>query len=93
MGYPLTTHGITLYLNDLPCGNGKAKLYSCLRALFNWLYQNDYIPTNPIKQVPPPKVQQRLLPAVSQEQLQTLINHCRCERDIALLSYNAHKEH
>jgi site-specific recombinase XerD len=84
--YPITAQGIITYLNSLTCNNGKAKFYSCLRALCNWLHQNHYIPDNPIKQVSPPKTQKRLLPAVGKEQLQTLLNHCRCERDKALIS-------
>ena len=61
-------------------------VYSCLRALFTWLYQNGYIPSNPIKCVCPPKTQKKLLPTVSKEQLDTLLARCRCERDKALIS-------
>jgi len=86
VGYPITTQGITAYLNNLSCNNGKAKFYSCLRALCNWLYGNGYVSTNPIKQVSPPRIQKRLLPAVNQEQLENLLNHCHCERDKALIS-------
>lgn len=84
--YPITSQGITAYLKSLTCNNGKAKFYSCLRALCNWLHQNGYIANNPIKQVSPPRIQKRLLPAVSQEQLEVLLNHCHCERDKALIS-------
>jgi len=84
--YPITAQGITAYLNSLTCNNGKAKFYSCLRALCNWLYQNGYTSTNPIKQVSPPRIQKRLLPAVSQEQLEVILNHCHCERDKALIN-------
>ncbi len=86
VGYPLTVDGIYAYLNSLTCHNGKAKFYSCLRALCNWLYQNSYIPNNPIKQVSAPRTQKKLLPAVSKEQLEVLLNHCHCERDRALIS-------
>ncbi len=85
-GYTITSHGITSYLSRLTCGNGKAKFYSCLRALFNWLHRSGYIPDNPIKQVSPPKTQKRLLPAVSKEQLEMLLNRCHCERDKAIMS-------
>ena len=34
-----------------------------------------------------PKVQRKLLPVVSKEQLDTLLTHCRCERDKALISF------
>lgn len=84
--YPITAQGITAYLNSLTCNNGKAKFYSYLRALCNWLHQNGYTSTNPIKQVSPPRIQKRLLPAVSQEQLKVLLDYCHCERDIALIS-------
>jgi len=86
VGYPITPQGISAYLNSLKCGNGKAKFYSCLRALCNWLLHNSYISSNPIKLVLPPRIQKRLLPAISKEQLEVLLNHCQCERDKALIS-------
>jgi site-specific recombinase XerD len=86
VGYPISAEGIIAYLNSLTCSNGKAKFYSCLRALCNWLFQNGYIPDNPIKRISPPRTQKRLLPAVSKDQLDVLLNHCRCERDKALVS-------
>jgi integrase/recombinase XerD len=36
--------------------------------------------------VPPPRLQKRLLPAVSKEHLETLLKYCHCERDKALIS-------
>ncbi|MFC1894051.1 tyrosine-type recombinase/integrase [Chloroflexota bacterium] len=36
--------------------------------------------------MPSPRIQQRLLPAVSQKQLQAILNHCHCERDKALVN-------
>ena len=86
VGYLITSQDITRYLMKLTCQNGKAKFYSCLRALCNWLYQNDFIPNNPITKVSPPKIQKKLLPAISQEQLHTLLTYCVCERDQALIS-------
>jgi len=87
VGYPITSEGINSYLASLTCQNGKAKFYSCLRALSRWLYHNDYMPENVIEKVSPPKTQKKLLPAVSKEQLDTLLAHCRCERDKALISF------
>jgi len=86
VGHSITADDITTYLGSLTCGNGKAKFYSCLRALCNWLYQNGYTSTNPIRQVSPPRTQKRLLPAISKAQLEILMNHCHCERDKALIS-------
>ncbi len=84
-GYPITSHGITSYLSSLTCGNGKAKFYSCLRALCNWLHRSGYIHNNPMTLVSPPKIQRRLLPAVNQEQLEKLLNYSHCERDKAIM--------
>jgi len=86
IGYPITPEGISSYLASLRCQNGKAKFYSCLRALSRWLYHNGYIPENVIEKVSPPKTQKKLLPAISKEQLEVLLNHCHCERDKALIS-------
>ena len=75
-----------MYLNSLSCYNGKLKFYSCLRALFGWLYQSGHVTTNHIKFVCPPKIQKKLLPAISKEQLEKLSSLCHCERDKALIS-------
>jgi len=87
VGYPITPQCISNYTASLRCLNGKAKFYSCLRALSRWLYHNCYIAENVIEKVSPPKTQKKLLPAVSKEQLEVLINHCHCERDKALISF------
>ena len=87
VGYPLTSDGISSYLNSLTCHNGKAKFYSCLRALSRWLYRNDYIAENIIEKVSPPKTQRKILPAISKEHLDTLLAHCHCERDKALIGF------
>jgi len=87
VGYSITPEGINCYLASLKCKNGKAKFYSCLRALSRWLYHNNYIIENVIEKVSPPKLQKKLLPAISREQLQVLITHCHCERDKALINF------
>jgi site-specific recombinase XerD len=61
IGYPLTPEGITDYLSNLPCGNGKRNYYIAVRAFCNWLHRSGYIPTNPISLVPPPKTKKKLL--------------------------------
>ena len=86
VGYPLTPEGINAYLNSLGCGNAKHNYFRCIKTLCRWLYQNDYMENNPIEKVSPPRRQKKLLPAITQEQLQTLLEHCHCERDEAILS-------
>jgi site-specific recombinase XerD len=86
IGYPLTPEGINTYLNSLTCGNAKHNYFRCIKTLCRWLYQNGYISSNPIEKVSPPRRQKKLLPAISKEQLQTLPNHCHCERDKAIIN-------
>jgi len=87
VGYPITAEGINAYLASLTCQNGRAKFYSCLRALSRWLYRNGYISENVIEKVSPPETQKKLFPAVSKEQLEILVSHCCCLRDKALISF------
>ena len=90
VGYPLTPDGVRSYLSSLTCGNGKARFYQALRILFTWLHRNDYVADNPMEKVSPPKVQRKLLAAVSKEQLVVLLAHCHFERDKALISFLWH---
>ncbi len=86
IGKPVTSQAISASLNSLSCDNGRLKLYSCLRALCNWLYLNDYLTDNPIKKVAKPRTKEKILSTVSKEQLQTLLEHCHCERDKAFIA-------
>ena len=86
IGYPLTPEGINTYLNSLTCGNAKHNYYRCIKTLCRWLYLTDYLPTNPIEKVLPPRRQKKILPAISEEQLTTLIEHCLIERDKVTLN-------
>ena len=91
LGKPVTAQAISAYLNSLSCANGKLRFYSCLRALCNWLYLNDYLTDNPIKKVAKPRTKEKILATISKEQLQMLLERCHCERDkafIALLWYS-----
>jgi site-specific recombinase XerD len=90
IGYPITPGGIKSFLDSLSCGNGKWNYFKSLRALANWLYRKGYITSNPITFVETPKRQKKLLPAITREQLEVLINHCHCERDKALISFLWH---
>jgi len=86
IGYPLTPEGINSYLNNLSCHNGKHNYYRVIRTLCRWLYRCGRIPNNPIEQVSPPRRQKKLLPAISKEQLEVLVNHALCERDRVILT-------
>jgi integrase/recombinase XerC/integrase/recombinase XerD len=90
VGYPLNPDGVCSYLKSLTCHNGKVKFYQALKTLLLWLYHNGYTQDKVIDRVPMPKIQRKLLPAVSKEQLDTLLTHCHCERDRALISFLWH---
>jgi integrase len=86
IGYPLTPEGINAYLNSLTCGNAKHNYYRCIKTLCRWLYHTGQLPTNPIEKVLPPRRQKKLLPAISKEQLEVLVNHAVTERDKVILN-------
>ena len=86
VGYPLTPQGINNYLNSLTCKNGKHNYYRVIKTLCRWLYQTGQLPTNPIENVSPPRRQKKILPAISKEQLATLISHTLTERDKVILN-------
>ncbi len=86
LGYPLTPEGINTYLKSLTCGNAKHNYYRCIKTLCRWLYNTDCLPSNPIDKVLPPRRQKKLLPAISKEQLGSLLNNCLSERDKVTLN-------
>ena len=86
VGYPITPEGINAYLNSLTCGNAKHNYYRVIKTLCRWLYHTDQLPTNPIEKVLPPRRQKKLLPAISKDQLDILVNHALSERDKVTLN-------
>jgi len=87
IGYPLTPEGINAYLNSLTCGNAKHNYYRCIKTLCRWLYHTGHLGSNPIEKVLPPRRQKRILPAISKEQLDMLVNHALTERDKVTLNF------
>jgi integrase/recombinase XerC/integrase/recombinase XerD len=86
VGYPITPEGINAYLNSLSCGNAKHNYYRVIKTLCRWLYYTDQIASNPIDRVLPPRRQKKLLPAISKDQLDILVNHALTERDKVTLN-------
>ncbi|NQT05191.1 MAG: tyrosine-type recombinase/integrase [Dehalococcoidia bacterium] len=88
----VTGQDVTQFLDSLQCsGGGKHAYYRVLKTFYNWLYSpksgyslnpND----NPILIVDAPKVGKRILPSLSQEQLNYLIEQAGCVRDKAIIS-------
>jgi len=83
---------IMLFLDSLQCSNGgKHAYYRALRAFYNWLYspKSGYKVNpqdNPILAVESPKVDKKILPSLSKEQIDYLIDKAGCVRDKAIIS-------
>ncbi|MFC1962589.1 tyrosine-type recombinase/integrase [Chloroflexota bacterium] len=81
IGIELTAQGINSFLLSLACGNGKFAYYRAIRALCIWLHKCRYIDANPITLVDSPHVAKKILPSVTDEQVQLLLKAAETLRD------------
>jgi site-specific recombinase XerC len=73
--YRFSPGDITEFLTHLKCNaGGKFSYYRAIRAFGNWLVKNDYLKQNPIYKVDPPKPGKPILPSLSEEQVNYLID-------------------
>jgi len=86
VGYSLTPDGINEFLHSLNCGNGKYSYYRAIRALCNWLHRQGYLKDNPIKLVDSPSIAKKMLPSVTEEQLDILLKAAESQRDKCIVS-------
>jgi site-specific recombinase XerD len=92
IGLHVTAQDIQHFLATRRCSNGGKRAYHCvLRNFYNWLYGrksgfNLNAQDNPILGVDTPKVERRILPCLSQEQLDYVIEQAKCVRDRAIVS-------
>jgi len=84
--YDLTPQDIICFLSNLNCRNGKNAYYRAIRAFCNWLYRQGHIKDNPITKVDPPKMTKVILPSLTHEQVDYLINAAETIRDKAIIS-------
>jgi site-specific recombinase XerC len=85
-GYDLTPNDINSFLANLSCNNGRNAYYRAIRAFCNWLYRQGYIDDNPITRVDPPKMTKVILPSLTPEQVDYLIDNADNVRDKAIIS-------
>ena len=85
----LTPDGINTFLSRLTCANGKNAYYRAIRAFCNWLYRQGLIADNPITKVDPPKMRKIILPSLTPEQVDYLIQEAETVRDKAIISFFA----
>ena len=92
IGFHITGQDISQFLSNLGCSNGdKHAYYRTLRAFYNWLYSpksgHGLNPQdNPMLLVESPKVERKILPSLTTEQLDYLIDQTECIRDKAIIS-------
>jgi len=82
----LTPDSINTFLSRLTCANGKNAYYRAIRAFCNWLHRQGYIKDNPITRVDPPRMRKIILPSLTPEQVDYLINEADTTRDKAIIS-------
>lgn len=86
IGYPLTPDGIGEFLHSLDCGNAKHSYFRAIRALCNWLCRQGYLKENPIRLVDSPSVAKRLLPSITEQQKDILLEATETLRDTCIVS-------
>ena len=85
-GYPLTSQGINEFLANLKCGNAKHAYYRAIRAFCNWATRGGYLKENPVKIVDAPKPSRQILPSLTMEQVDSLIEQADNLRDEVIIS-------
>jgi len=92
IGLQVTGQDIAQFINSLGCTNGgKHAYHRVLRAFYNWLYSpksgmNLNPQNNPILAVDAPKVEKKILPSLTIEQVEYLIDQSEKVRDKAIIS-------
>jgi site-specific recombinase XerD len=92
IGTTVTGQQVSLFIRSLKCsGGGKHAYFRVLKTFYNWLYSPksgyDLNPhSNPILLVDAPKVENKILPSLTTEQLNYLIEQVESIRDKAIIS-------
>ena len=86
IGLDLTPTAINWFLSTLSCKNGKFAYYRAIRALCNWLHRQGYFEDNPIRLIDSPSVAKKLLPSVTEQQLDILLTATKSLRDRCIVS-------
>ena len=86
IGIDLTPTAINWFLSTLSCKNGKFAYYRAIRALCNWLHRQGYLEDNPIRLVDSPSIAKKILPSITEEQLDILLKAAENQRDKCIVS-------
>ena len=85
VGTELTPKGINAWLASLTVGNAKLNYYQVTKVFCNWLYRSRKLNSNPANLVDRPKTKKRILPAITTDQLDTLLDAAESSRDKCIL--------
>jgi len=92
VGLNVLGQDITHFLKSLKCTpGGKHAYYRVLRTFYNWLYsrKSGYklnVQDNPILDVDAPKLDRKILPSLTPQQVNYVIEQASCMRDKAIIS-------
>jgi len=74
IGIDLTSKGINSWLTSLNLGNARLNYYNATKVFCNWLHKSGKINDNPINLVNRPINKKVILPAITRDQLDILLN-------------------
>jgi site-specific recombinase XerD len=92
VGLDVSGQAVQRFITSRNCSNGgKHAYFRCLRAFYNWLYSPKSSmrlnsQDNPVLAVEAPKVEKKILPSLTVEQVEYLIDQAECIRDKAIIS-------
>ena len=66
---------------------GKASYYKGIRAFINWLVRIGYLKDNPLRYVDPPKPEKKVLPSLTTDQVDYLIECADELRHKAIIAF------
>ena len=92
VGLKVTGQDIQRFISSRKCSNGgKHAYFRVLRTFYNWLYSPKSslrlnMQKNPMLAIEAPKVEKKILPSLTNEQIELLIDKAECTRDKAIIS-------
>ena len=92
IGTDLTPRGINAWLTSLDVGNAKLNYYQVVKIFCTWLHRSRKINRNPADLVDRPKIRKLILPAITEEQLDTLLGAAETSRDRCILNRHRNKQ-
>ena len=85
VGTDLTSTGINACLTSLNVGNAKLNYCQVVKIFCSWLHRSRKTNRNPTDLVDRPKIEKKILPAITKEQLDTLLSAAESFRDKCVL--------